>query len=230
MSRTLHHGRSQEQHTANHEKRLLALERVASQYGAATGIPDLREALFTASGVSGAEQCHNFDPSLATAGSGMSSGSRRYNAVYWPGGSCTGMTTIITQQGSYTDATPNSGAAIYSTDGVTLTLQAANQRLWNLATGERRVPWTGGAVTLAAGIYYVGMSYFQTAVTTVPQWAGNTAIDATIWGGDTNNDLTPQNWALMFQQTGTSSPFPASVAISSLTVGASVNVHYCGLY
>ena len=230
MSKNLTHGRSPEQRTANHEKRLLAIERKLATLDAIEGIPALRDALYAAAGVVRNERCRNFDPAFATTSFAISSGSRRYNAVYWPGGPCTGMTTIITQVGNYTDATPNSGAALYTTDGTTLTQAAANARKWTLALGEQEVPWAGGPFTLDPQILYVAVEYFQTAVVTVPQWAGNNVIDATIWGGDTNNDLTPAGWPIMFQQTGAASPLPASVAISSLTVGASVNVHYCGLY
>lgn len=230
MSKTLHHGTTEARQSANHEKRLLAIERVLRKTGAVYGIPDLRDALYAASTATRGEQCRNYDPSLATTTASIASGGRRYNAVYWPGGACTGMTTIVTTTGSYTDTAPNSGAALYTTDGATLTRVAQNVMKWTLAAGERRIAWTGGPVTLNAQILYVGVEYFASASTTVPQWAANSVVDATIWGGDTNNDFTPNGWPLTAEQTGTSSPLPATVSVGALTVGSRSNVIYCGLY
>ena len=151
-------------------------------------------------------------------------------AVYWPGGPCTGMTTIITQVGNYTDTSPTSGAALYTTDGTTLTRVAANTRKWTLPVGEQQVAWVGGPFTLDPQVLYVAIEYFETAHVTLPRFGCASVIDATIWGGDTNNDLTPANWPLMFSFSGATGQLPATFSISSLTVGSAVNMPFVGLF
>ena len=230
MSKTLSHGKSEAQVSANHARRIAAVERNLSLEQARYGIPSLRDRLYLAAGVARGERCRNFEPAYAAMTAvGYASGARRYMAVYWPGDVCTGMTVLIATQGTYTDATPLSGSAIYSTDGTTLTRQAAQTGKWTQTTGEQEVAWSA-PVNLIEGVYYVAIEYFETAHTTIPQFAAATVIDNSIWGGDTNNDWTPQNWPLMFSSSGAAAVLPASVAISGLTAGGATNMPYVGLY
>jgi hypothetical protein len=229
MSRTLHHGQTIEQKTANHEKRLLAIERGIAAGAAAAGIPGLRDALFQAAGKRRGERCRNFDPGLINSANTFTSGTRHYMAVYWPGGQCSGMTVFIATQGNYTDTAPNSGYALYTSDGTTLTQAASLSTKIQANTGERELNWST-PVTLDAQLVYVAIEYYATAATTVPQFGCLLPIDNTPWGGDTNNDWTPANWPLMFSSTGVSSPLPNTAAISGLLVGQTSQLAYVGLF
>jgi hypothetical protein len=192
-------------------------------------IKALRRKLFEAAGSVPGMQSANFDPADMTQALSVASGGRRYMAVYWPGGNCTGAILSTPTAGAYTDTAPNSGVAIYSSSGTTLTRQATLNQKFTQA-GLRRYAWTGGPVALAAGIYYVAFEYFQTAVTTAPQFGGMGGGDATALGGDANQDATPTSWPLLWTDTGATGQNPATVTISGLTIGSATALPFAGLY
>lgn len=234
MSRTLTHGKTAESVSADHARRLQAVERNLSLEQARYGIPALRDRLFLAAGLSRDEMCRNFEPGFSNTTATMGSGASRYCAVYWPGGTCTGMTFILSTVGSYSDLTPNSGGALYSYDGTTLTRIAAQPQKWATANyptaGFNRLQWAI-PVYMVEGVYYAAMRYFATGTpTTTPAWATAQSADGTVWGGDVNEDATPSNWPVLFSDSGATGQLPSSQAASGLTVGSILSLPYVGLF
>jgi len=231
MSKTLTHGKTDAQVTGDHARRIQAVERNLSLEQARYGIPALRDRLFLAAGASRGEQCRNYEPGFALNTFAAGSGWRRYMAVYWPGGVNTGMTFILAVVGVYTDATPNSGGALYSYDGTTLTRQAAQPQKWDstFAAGLNRLQWAI-PVNLVEGIYYVAVEYFASAQTTSPQFAATTAPDPSVWGGDANQDASPTAWPLLFSSSGATGQNPATIASAALTTNSGISLPYVGLY
>lgn len=234
MSKTLTHGKADGQITGDHTRRIAAIERNLSLEQARYGIPALRDRLFLAAGVSRGEACRNFEPGFSNTSGSIGSGASRYCAVYWPGGTCTGMTFIMPTVGSYSDTTPVSGGALYSYDGTTLTRIAAQPQKWATASyptsGFNRLQWAL-PVYMVEGVYYVAFRYFAIGTPSItPTFATAQAADATVWGGDVNQDATPTNWPLMFTDSGASTQLPSSITASGLTVGVTVPIFYAGLY
>jgi len=231
MSKTLTHGKTDAQVTGDHARRIQAVERNLSLEQARYGIPALRDRLFLAAGASRGEQCRNYEPGFAANNLTPGSGARRYMAVYWPGGVVTGMTFILSTVGVYTDATPNSGGALYSYDGTTLTRQATQPQKWDatFSAGLNRLQWAL-PVNLVEGVYYVAIEYFESAHTTVPQFAAAAANDPSVWGGDVNQDASPSAWPLMFSSSGASGQLPTSIGSAALTTNSGTVLPYVGLY
>lgn len=232
MSKTLTHGKTAEQVTGDHARRIQAIERNLSLEQARYGIPALRDRLFLAAGVQRGEQSRNFEPGLANGVAAPGSGVTQYMAIYWPGGVNTGMTFLLTTIGVYTDTSPNSGGAVYSYDGTTLTRQAVQQQKWDstFSVGLNRLQW-GIPVNLVEGVYYVAVRYFNTSVTTGPQFGSANSADSSIFGGDTNQDATPANWPLLFRSTGATGQLPATISSAAAgAAGALANLLYIGLY
>lgn len=231
MSKTLTHGKNDAQITGDHARRIQAVERNLSLEQARYGIPALRDRLYIAAGAARGEQSRNFEPGLAHDQITLASGGSRWCACYWPGGTTTGMTFVLSTVGVYTDTAPNSGGALYSYDGVTLTRQATNPQKWDVtfSTGINRLQWNL-PVNLVEGIYYAAFRYFNTSVSTVPTFGGTTASDGSIWGGDPNADATPANWPLQFTASGATGQLPATQSAGVLVVGSATTLPYVGLF
>ena len=237
MSRTLTHGKTDAQISGDHARRLQAVERNLSLEQARYGIPGLRDRLYLAANQSRGEQCRNFEPGFGGGNYSLaSSGANRYMAVYWPGGTCTGMTFILNTVGSYSDLTPNSGGAFYSYDGTTLTRIAQQTAKWATgnypSSGLNRLQWAL-PVYAVEGVYYVAIRYYLSSspASIAPVFSSAPAQDPTTWGGDVNEDGTPSSWPLLFSQTDTTNgPLASSVTAASLTVGSAIQLPYVGLF
>lgn len=232
MSKTITHGRSTEQLVGLQNRRLQAVERNLSLEQARYGIPALRDRLFLAAGQVRNEQSRNFEPGLANNTYTPGSGARRFMACYWPGGTTQGMTFILQTVGNYTDTVPNSGGALYSYDGTTLTQQAGQNQKWGTSfflPGMNELQWAI-PVNLVEGVYYVAIEYFETAHTTLPVFAASDAADPSVWGGDVNQDATPSSWPLIFSFSGATGQLPGTVLASALTTNSATALPYIGLF
>jgi hypothetical protein len=172
----------------------------------ASGGEGLRDAMFALAAVNTRVRAQNFPMWGAIApGNSQALTNQRlvYLAVYWPGGSCTGIDWIQSVVGSYTDSTPHSGVQLLggSSTGPLLSTtttvtritgsNATSASIWKGSAGHRVKDFTGGPITLAAGIYYVNLFWFQTANTTSPELSGMAAT-----GNDYVNDAS-QTQALL---------------------------------
>jgi len=232
MSKNVNVNRTAEQRVSNHERRLLAIERALSAQAAAGGIPDLRDVLYQQADTprTNSEACRNVDPGLAGTSATFASGATKWCALYWPGGVTTSLTFILATVGVYTDASPNSGVALYSYDGTTLTRQATKPQKFDssFTTGLHVIGWTS-AIYLDAGVYYAALRYFASSATTAPQFGAVSAADSSVWGGDAAQAATPTGWPLMFSSSGASGQLPATQAASGLTPGGGAAMPYLGL-
>jgi hypothetical protein len=100
-------------------------------------------------------------------------------------------------------------------------------------SGHRTHDFSGGAVTMPAGIYYLNFFWTRTAVTTIPQLQGMSisGADYTNDYATTNSRFAPSGFSLSYATAGGSgdSDMVATQLISGIT-NTTTNILWVGLH
>lgn len=143
-------------------------------------------------------------------------GQIKYEAVYLPkAATLTGIRVYVRTLGSYTGDN-NNRIGLYTYSGGTLTLVASSinsSSLWTAAANAAQIIPFSSTYAAAAGLYFVGFIYNNSAQVTAPTLASGTAL----------NNLVMASTAMGFTNsaklhgTSTGTDLPSSIAMSSIT-------------
>lgn len=157
----------------------------------------------------------------------MVDGQIKYEAVYLSkAATLTGVKVYVRVLGAYTGDN-NNRIGLYSYSGGTLTLVASSANsatLWTSAANSIQTIPFSSTYAAAAGIYFVGLIYNQSAQTTAPSLASGIALNNLVMG---STALGFTNSAKL-HGTSTGTDLPASVAMSAIT--SSVIPSWVSLY
>ena len=163
----------------------------------------------------------------ANTSTNMVDGQIKYEGVYLPkAATLTGIKVYVRVLGAYTGDN-NNRVGLYSYSGGTLTLVASSTNsgtLWTSAANAIQTIPFSSTYAAAAGLYFVGFIYNQSAQTTAPALASGVAL----------NNLAMTSTAMGFTNsaklhgTSTGTDIPASIAMSAKT--ASVIPSWVSLY
>lgn len=183
--------------------------------------------VFTALGGTTLANTVNQPLEVCNTSTNMVDGQIKYEAVWLSkAATLTGIKVYVRVLGSYTPDN-NNRVGLYTYSGGTLTLVASSANsgtLWTSAANAIQLIPFSGTYVAAAGLYFVGFLYNQSAVVTAPALASGIAM----------NNLVMGSTALGFTNSaklhGTSSgtDLPATIAMSAIT--SSVIPSYTALY
>jgi hypothetical protein len=192
-----------------------------------TTIGDIKDDILYAQAALGSPvKIHTAGVSIATAQTAVTlTAGMTFLAVYVKElTTITGVAIHTRTAGSFTAANENS-ITLYSYSGGTLTKVAASANsgtIWqSTANTFSQVPFSGSTYSAAAGVYFVGLCYNNSAQTTAPQLAGG----LTISNAAIVSPLTTNSAKLYGTAAGTTSP--ATILMSSITGTSSI---WVGLY
>lgn len=159
-------------------------------------------------------KAQSFPLNLADSSSAMLDGRFRFTAIYLPTAqTLTGVKVFPTVTGNYTGDN-NNRVGLYSYSGGTMTLVAScanSATLWQSAASAIQTIAFSSTYAAAAGLYFVGMVYNNSAQVTAPVFAGITATDAGQMSADFTNSAKVSG--LITGQTD----LPATQAMSGVT-------------
>ena len=157
----------------------------------------------------------NFPLQICNVSSNLTDAQVRYTAVYLDtAATLTGVRVYVRVAGNYTGDQVN-GVALYSYSGGTLTKVAESSNtsaLWTAAANAILSIAFTGTYAAAAGVYFVGLLYNNSAQTTAPALATGTALNNAAMAA-----LGFTNSAKLYGTVNTQTTLPASQASSGIT-------------